>query len=115
MCCAEGDIDTLQKTKDGEVKMVTIMLIGDPASCAKAKDMIAEAVENKEQKAKQRHKEYEKKRDAKVRCLALNLAIPYTLIFKRLQVPAVAAGILTSSAQPSSLLGSVKRLVVAHV
>ena len=46
--------------------MVTIMLIGDPASCAKARTMIEEAVDNKEQKAKQRHKEYEKKKDAKV-------------------------------------------------
>ena len=55
-----------QVTKDGEVKMVTIMLIGDPESCAKARAMIEEAVDNKEQKAKQRHKEYEKKKDAKV-------------------------------------------------
>ena len=47
--------------------MVTIMLIGDPQSCAKARAMIDEAVDNKEQKAKQRHKEYEKKKDAKVR------------------------------------------------
>ena len=54
-------------TKEGEVKMVTIMLIGDPQACAKARAMIDEAVDNKEQKAKQRHKEYEKKKDAKVR------------------------------------------------
>lgn len=59
-------------TKDGEVKMVTIMLIGDPASCAKARAMIEEAVDNKEQKAKQRHKEYEKKKDTKVRVLGFS-------------------------------------------
>jgi len=57
----------LQRTKDGEVKMVTVMLIGQPDCCEKARALIDEAIDNKEEKAKQRQKEYAKKRDAKVR------------------------------------------------
>ena len=34
-------------------------------ACMQARDLIDEAVENREQKAKQRHKEYERKREAK--------------------------------------------------
>ena len=97
--------------------MVTIMLIGDPASCAKAKDMIAEAVENKEQKAKQRHKEYEKKRDAKVRCSRpWPPAIPYTLDFPNIHRSVVGPPeSWPFLRQPGSLLGSVKRLEAAHM
>ena len=55
-----------QRTKDGEVKMVTVMLIGQPDCCEKARALIDEAIDNKEEKQKQRQKEYAKKRDAKV-------------------------------------------------
>ena len=57
-----------QRTKDGEVKMVTVMLIGQADCCDKAKALIEEAMDNKEEKQKQRQKEYAKKRDAKVSC-----------------------------------------------
>ena len=61
MCC-----ESLQRTKDGEVKMVTVMLIGQPDCCEKARALIEEAMDNREQKQQQRQKEYAKKRDAKV-------------------------------------------------
>ncbi|KAK9835168.1 hypothetical protein WJX81_002811 [Elliptochloris bilobata] len=50
-----------------EKKVVTVMLFGNVHECEVAQRMIAEAINNKEQKAKQRHKEYEKKREAKAR------------------------------------------------
>lgn len=53
--------------KSGEVKMVTVQLFGSPEECEAAKKLIDEALDNREQKAKQRHKEYEKKKDAKSR------------------------------------------------
>ena len=46
--------------------MVTVMLIGQPDCCEKARALIEEAMDNKEEKQKQRQKEYAKKRDAKV-------------------------------------------------
>ena len=47
--------------------MTILMLYGDAKSLEIAERMIWEAVENKEQKAKQRAKEYEKKREEKGR------------------------------------------------
>ena len=47
--------------------MVTVMLIGQPDCCEKARALIDEAIDNKEEKQKQRQKEYAKKRDAKVK------------------------------------------------
>ena len=46
--------------------MVTVMLIGQPDCCEKARALIEEAMDNREQKQQQRQKEYAKKRDAKV-------------------------------------------------
>ena len=46
--------------------MVTVMLIGQADCCKKARALIEEAMDNKEEKQKQRQKEYAKKRDAKV-------------------------------------------------
>ena len=46
--------------------MVTVMLIGQADCCEKARALIEEAMDNKEEKQKQRQKEYAKKRDAKV-------------------------------------------------
>lgn len=47
--------------------MTTIMLFGDAKAIEIAMRMIDEAVDNKEQKAKQRHKEYERKKEQKRR------------------------------------------------
>lgn len=52
---------------DGQKKMVTVMLFGSAAECENARKLIEEACDNKEQKAKQRAKEYEKKKDEKRR------------------------------------------------
>lgn len=41
---------------DGQPKMVTVMLFGNANECEKAQRLIEEAVDNKEQKAKQRQK-----------------------------------------------------------
>ena len=43
-------------SKDGQPKMVTVMLFGNAHECEKAQRLIEEAVDNKEQKAKQRQK-----------------------------------------------------------
>lgn len=43
------------------------MLFGNQSECENARKLIEEAVDNKEQKAKQRAKEYEKKKDEKRR------------------------------------------------
>ena len=43
------------------------MLFGNHSECENARKLIEEAVDNKEQKAKQRAKEYEKKKDEKRR------------------------------------------------
>ncbi|KAI7839994.1 hypothetical protein COHA_006259 [Chlorella ohadii] len=53
--------------KDGEkeVKMATLQLFGSDEQCAAAIAMIEEAIDNREQKAKQRAKEYDKKKEAK--------------------------------------------------
>lgn len=51
---------------DGK-RMVTVMLFGNRSECENARRLIEEAVDNKEQKAKQRAKEYEKKKDEKRR------------------------------------------------
>ena len=45
--------------------MITLQLFGNAEACEMARELILEAVENKEQKAKQREKMYEKKRSAK--------------------------------------------------
>lgn len=47
--------------------MVKVMLFGSPSECENARRLIEEACDNKEQKAKQRAKEYEKKKDEKRR------------------------------------------------
>ncbi|KAH7615996.1 hypothetical protein Ndes2526B_g09309 [Nannochloris sp. 'desiccata'] len=49
----------------GEKKMITLQLFGNADACEMAREMIIEAVENREQKAKQKEKGYEKKRAAK--------------------------------------------------
>eukprot|EP00884_Botryococcus_braunii_P012232 jgi/Botrbrau1/21009/Bobra.0144s0025.1 len=60
------DVDKLLN-KPGAAKMTTVQLFGDEKQCETAQRMIEEAIENKEQKQKQRHKEYERKRDQKAR------------------------------------------------
>ena len=47
--------------------MTTIQLFGTDDQCAKATRLIMEAVENREEKAKQRQRQYEKKREEKAR------------------------------------------------
>ncbi|PSC68285.1 Histone deacetylase 14 [Micractinium conductrix] len=55
-----------QVAADGkEPKMATLQLFGDVNQREKALAMIEEAIDNREQKVKQRQKEYEKKKDAK--------------------------------------------------
>ncbi|KAG2430428.1 hypothetical protein HXX76_009953 [Chlamydomonas incerta] len=51
----------------GEKKLKTILLFGDEKSVEMAERMIMEAIENKEQKARNREKEYERKRETKRR------------------------------------------------
>lgn len=51
-----------------------------------ARDLIDEAVENREQKAKQRHKEYERKREAKSAQRQL-YHLRHTLDYEALGVP----------------------------
>ena len=46
-----------------QVKMATLQLFGSDDQCAAAAALIEEAVSNKEQKAKQRQKEYDKKKE----------------------------------------------------
>lgn len=50
---------------DQQQKMITLQLFGNDEACEMAQSMILEAIENKEQKQKQRAKEYEKKKEAK--------------------------------------------------
>ena len=52
---------------EGQKRMVTVMLFGSASECENARRLIEEACDNKEQKAKQRAKEYEKKKDEKRR------------------------------------------------
>lgn len=52
-------------TGNHERKYITLQLFGNADACETARSMILEAVENKEQKAKQRAKEYEKKKESK--------------------------------------------------
>ncbi|KXZ44007.1 hypothetical protein GPECTOR_75g731 [Gonium pectorale] len=59
------DVEELMQT--GEKKVTTIMLFGDEKAVETAERMIMEAIENKEQKAKNRQKEYDRKREAKRR------------------------------------------------
>lgn len=49
----------------GERHMTTLQLFGNADACEMARELILEAVENREQKAKQREKMYEKKKAAK--------------------------------------------------
>jgi len=56
---------SLAAAASGEKKMVTLQLFGNAEACEAARALIIEAMENKEQKAKQRAKEYEKKKEAK--------------------------------------------------
>jgi hypothetical protein len=51
--------------KPTERKLITLQLFGNVDACETARSMILEAMENKEQKAKQRAKEYEKKKESK--------------------------------------------------
>ena len=46
-----------------QIKMATVQLFGSDEQCAAAVAMINEAVDNKEQKSKQRQKEYDKKKE----------------------------------------------------
>lgn len=49
----------------GDKKLITLHLFGNAEQCDAAQAMIMEAIDNKEQKQKQRAKEYEKKKEAK--------------------------------------------------
>jgi len=49
----------------GNKKMTTLQLFGNTEACESARSLILDAIENREQKAKQRAKEYEKKKEAK--------------------------------------------------
>lgn len=75
-----------QLAKDGEVKLVTLMIFGDASQCEAAKSLIQEAIDNKEQKQKQRHKEYEKKKDAKSQARQL-YHLRHTRDYEALGVP----------------------------
>ena len=48
-----------------QVKLTTLQLFGNEQQCEAARALIEEAVDNKEQKQKQRHKEYEKKKEVR--------------------------------------------------
>lgn len=50
---------------DAQSQTITLKLFGSQDACARARELIMNAVENKEQKAKQRAKEYEKKKEEK--------------------------------------------------
>jgi hypothetical protein len=49
----------------GEKNVITLQLFGNANACEMARELIIEAAENKEPKAKQKGKEYEKKKAAK--------------------------------------------------
>lgn len=49
----------------GETRMVTLQLFGNETECEQAAAMIQELIENRDQKLKQRQKEYAKKKEAK--------------------------------------------------
>jgi hypothetical protein len=49
----------------GEKAMTTLQLFGSESACEAARELIMEAVENKEYKAKQRERAYEKKKEAR--------------------------------------------------
>ncbi|PNH00179.1 hypothetical protein TSOC_014012, partial [Tetrabaena socialis] len=61
------DVEDLMQTGEKEKKMTTIMLFGDEKQIEAAERMIMEAIDNKEQKQKNRQKEYDRKREAKRR------------------------------------------------
>ena len=46
-------------------KMTTLHIFGSAEQCEKARELIMEAIDNREQKAKQRAKEYEKKKEVR--------------------------------------------------
>ena len=71
--------------------MVTVMLIGQPDCCEKARALIDEAMDNKEEKQKQRQKEYAKKRDAKVRSGRRHIRRTGPLVTTEICVPAADA------------------------
>jgi hypothetical protein len=56
---------TITGENSTERKLITLQLFGNADACETARSMILEAMENKEQKAKQRAKEYEKKKESK--------------------------------------------------
>jgi len=76
----------VQKTEDGAVKMVTIMLFGDRDSRRKARELIDEALDNREQKAQQRHQQAERKREAKARDRQM-YHLRHTRDYEALEVP----------------------------
>lgn len=71
---------------DGQKRMVTVMLFGSASECENARRLIEEACDNKEQKAKQRAKEYEKKKDEKRRDRQL-YHMRHTHDYEALEVP----------------------------
>ena len=73
-------------TKEGEVKMTTVMLFGNAKECEDAVRLIEEAIDNKEQKQKQRQKEYDRKRDQKLRDRQL-YHLRHTHDYEMLEVP----------------------------
>jgi hypothetical protein len=57
----------VQKDDGGGTKLTTLQLFGSATQCEAARALIMDAIDNKEQKQKQRHKEYDKKKEVKAR------------------------------------------------
>ncbi|EIE20889.1 DnaJ-domain-containing protein [Coccomyxa subellipsoidea C-169] len=83
-------------TEEGP-KMTKVMIFGNANQCEIAQRMIEEAIDNKEQKAKQRQKEYEKKRDAKARDRQL-YHMRHTRDYETLELPIGASRVEVKAA-----------------
>ena len=73
------------------------MLFGSASECENARRLIEEACDNKEQKAKQRAKEYEKKKDEKRRDRQL-YHMRHTHDYEELELPLGASKVCHSAA-----------------
>ncbi len=82
--------------------MVTVMLFGSASECENARRLIEEACDNKEQKAKQRAKEYEKKKDEKRRDRQL-YHMRHTHDYEELELPLGASKVCTTCGRVVSL------------
>ncbi len=87
--------------------MVAVMLFGNKSECENARRLIEEACDNKEQKAKQRAKEYEKKKDEKRRDRQL-YHMRHTHDYEELELPLGASKVC-----PHCMLLSGKYLCLA--